>query len=77
MSVSPRSSSAKFDETSRLNAASSEVAWSAMSAVIVGPSFVFSTLTAKVFDADSWPSDAVTVIAVSYTHLTLPTSDLV
>ena len=65
--MSPRSSSAKLDEMSRLNAASSAVVWSSMSAVTIGPSFVFSTETANVLDADSSPSEAVTVIERSPT----------
>ena len=38
-----------------------------MSAVTVGPSFVFSTETLKVLVAESSPSDAVTVIERSPT----------
>ena len=37
------------------------------SSVTVGPSFVFSTFTLNVLDADSSPSDAVTVIERSPT----------
>ena len=57
----------KFAETSKLKVASSAVVWSAMSAVTVGPSFVFSTDTANVLEADFSPSEAVTVIERSAT----------
>ena len=65
--MSPRSSSAKFPDTSRLNGASSSIVWSAMSVVTVGPSLVLSTVTVNVLDADASPSDAVTVIDKSPT----------
>ena len=62
MSVSPRSSSVKLLEMSKLNAASSSMDWSARSVETIGPSLVFETVSEKVSEAECSPSDATTIM---------------
>ena len=45
--------------------------------VVTSSDVSFVTVTEKSADVDAEPSETVTVITVSYTHLTLPTKRIV